>query len=666
MFAVVITEKGGSQRKLDFDKTEVTIGRVQGNDIILPKGNVSKRHSRIVLKDNRFIVVDLKSTNGTYVNGRKITSPLVVKAGDKIYIGDFIITLEEPAGASASPGGAGMSAPPPMPASPMSAPMGGAPPGGGFGGSPAPMGGPPPGGGFGGSPAPMGGPPPGGGFGGSPAPMGASPQGGFGGSPAPMGGPPPLGGGARSAPPPPRPGGGGFGPPAPIAPAPPPLPRQESPPSEPPPMPAGADRFALDEEPAEETAVPSPRVVQPARSPSGPLQAQREAPAQREAAMRTDAPPPQREAPAQREAPPQREQREAPPQREAPAPARMESPRETSRAIEAPRVMGGAAASDVVHEFRTIELGPEGLGPLGALMEEVGVLEIVVEGTSVLVDRGNGLTATGQRFTSGDSVTRVARHLLSRARVQLDASRPIAEATLPDGTHILAILPPVAVGGALVEIRRVGRPAPSGESLVSAGMLSADMLSTLRKAIATRRNVVVVGPSDAGVAQLVSVLAAMGGSDERLLVIEAMSELPIANPRAVRLAAAGTSFSELLVRASRLRADRVVIDGVRGGEAREALVLAASRGSGTIVGVRTASGEAVLHHLESLASLVGGRDGVNALVSSAVQVVVRLARGADGSRRIESISEASGGNLTELFEHGEGGFASTGATPTFG
>ncbi|MEQ9650820.1 MAG: FHA domain-containing protein, partial [Sandaracinaceae bacterium] len=113
MFAVVITEKGGAQRRLDFDKNEVTIGRVQGNDIILPKGNVSKRHSRIVLKDNRFIVVDLKSTNGTYVNGRKITSPLVVKAGDKIYIGDFILTLEEGAGAAAG-------APPPGP--PASAP----------------------------------------------------------------------------------------------------------------------------------------------------------------------------------------------------------------------------------------------------------------------------------------------------------------------------------------------------------------------------------------------------------------------------------------------------------------------------------------------------------------------------------------------------------------
>src|SRR5947207_4967411 len=104
MFAIVVNEKGGEQRRIDFDKPEVTIGRVQGNDIILPKGNVSKRHSRIVLKDGKFIIVDLKSTNGTYVNGRKITSPLVIKGADKVYIGDFILSVEDPAlGADAAP-----------------------------------------------------------------------------------------------------------------------------------------------------------------------------------------------------------------------------------------------------------------------------------------------------------------------------------------------------------------------------------------------------------------------------------------------------------------------------------------------------------------------------------------------------------------------------------
>ena len=111
MFSVIISEKGGAERRETFDRTEINVGRVQGNDLMLPKGNVSKRHSRIVLKDGKFIIVDLKSTNGTYVNGRKITSPLVVKDSDKIYIGDFIVGVDEAANAE----GDGASASPPEP-----------------------------------------------------------------------------------------------------------------------------------------------------------------------------------------------------------------------------------------------------------------------------------------------------------------------------------------------------------------------------------------------------------------------------------------------------------------------------------------------------------------------------------------------------------------------
>jgi predicted component of type VI protein secretion system len=116
MYAVVITDEGGVRRRLDFSKPELTVGRVQGNDIVLAKRNVSKQHARLTLKDNQAIVVDLNSTNGTWVNGRKITSPYPLKRGDKIYIADFILTLEPAndgaARASTSPG---VSEPPPLP-----------------------------------------------------------------------------------------------------------------------------------------------------------------------------------------------------------------------------------------------------------------------------------------------------------------------------------------------------------------------------------------------------------------------------------------------------------------------------------------------------------------------------------------------------------------------
>src|SRR2546423_5956250 len=106
MFTIIISEKGGAERRESFDKTEINVGRVQGNDLMLPKGNVSKHHARLLYRDGRFIVTDLKSTNGTYVNGRKITQATIVREGDKIYIGDFVLRLE-------TNGAAGASVPPP-------------------------------------------------------------------------------------------------------------------------------------------------------------------------------------------------------------------------------------------------------------------------------------------------------------------------------------------------------------------------------------------------------------------------------------------------------------------------------------------------------------------------------------------------------------------------
>jgi len=97
-YRVTIIEKEGPARVMELDTSEVTIGRVKGNDVVLPKGNISKRHARVVDKDGKLILVDLKSTNGTYVNGRKLSSPRVLRERDKIYIGDFTLTVEQRAG----------------------------------------------------------------------------------------------------------------------------------------------------------------------------------------------------------------------------------------------------------------------------------------------------------------------------------------------------------------------------------------------------------------------------------------------------------------------------------------------------------------------------------------------------------------------------------------
>src|SRR5579871_5008679 len=106
MFVITLAERNGDSQQLEFNKNEITIGRLNGNDIVLAKGNVSKYHSRIVLKDGKFIIVDMKSTNGTYVNGKKIAAPQVIRPADKIYIGDYIINVDAKAGGEVSEDGA--------------------------------------------------------------------------------------------------------------------------------------------------------------------------------------------------------------------------------------------------------------------------------------------------------------------------------------------------------------------------------------------------------------------------------------------------------------------------------------------------------------------------------------------------------------------------------
>src|ERR1700745_1868682 len=103
MFTIIISEKGGAERRETFDKNEINVGRVQGHDLMLPKGNVSKHHARLLYRDGRFIVTDLKSTNGTYVNGRKIAQATIVREGDKIYVGDFVLRFEAAAGTAIAP-----------------------------------------------------------------------------------------------------------------------------------------------------------------------------------------------------------------------------------------------------------------------------------------------------------------------------------------------------------------------------------------------------------------------------------------------------------------------------------------------------------------------------------------------------------------------------------
>jgi pilus assembly protein CpaF len=476
-------------------------------------------------------------------------------------------------------------------------------------------------------------------------------------------------------------------------------------PSEPPPAAAGAERYPLDEEPADETMAPSPRVVAGAapRQPTPAAPVRQEAPPAAAPAPATDMPPPRAAAPAPAGAAPidgrgpsrslrrpsiprARDPRDplghvlatvaetidvgslVPP--EALDPERWREARSAIDAAIARLEREGGSPGDRESLASSALQEALGLGPLGPLLDDPGVLEIVIEGPStILVDRGSDLAPVPGRFSSADQLVTIVGRLLARGGAVLDGSSAMVETTLPDGAHVIAMLPPVALRGPVIEIRRTGRAPVTGESLVQNGLLTNDMLGVLRSAIEARRNVVVVGPGEVGVGSVVSAIANLAHSDDRVLAIEASPELALSAPHVVRLSASsGVRLGTLLAQAPRLRSDRLVLDGVSGPETRDALVLLASRGAGCVLGVRTSPTGPALEHLEALAGLDNGTNGVSRLLASAIHVLVRVGRDANGARRIVLIAEVTNDKGTpvshEIFGH-YGDFQRAEHTPTF-
>ena len=622
MFTVVITEKGGAQRRMEFDKSEVTIGRVQGNDIILPKGNVSKRHSRIVLKDNRFIVVDLKSTNGTYVNGRKITSPLVVKPGDKIYIGDFIMTVEDGPSADGYAGDVAAASQAPMSPERMrrATDQGEPAHSGPFGGSAAPP------------PLPSHGDSAGFGQGRDEARGLSSPAGGQRVMSPPPQAPPPSGPtdyAVSAAPVPSSSPGAGSAPSqrspfsAPVPSGPPPLGRSES---------AGLGGPTV----PPSRVGPPPRGLDSALRQLMPLVAQRFDVAEpNSAALRN-----------------QDRWNDA-----------HNVVRDAVQQIDAGNVDREVLIQAAVREA-------VGLGPLEDLLSDDSVREIVVEGPHrVVADFGSGLQPVDGVFSSADGVVIVARRLLAQAGDYLDGSRAIHQAALPYGPHVTVVLPPVAVRGPVIEVRRMGHGFKL-DDLKSRGMLDGAISDVLIAAVEKRRNILVAGPGNSGVTTLIGAMASAVDKVERVVTVESVPDLVIEGPQVLSLGTgnpgSGFSLSAVVEQASRMRADRMVVDDVRGADAFDVLTTIASRASGNFIGIHSAPGqraEEAIHGLVRLAGR-GDRSAIQLLLDSAAHLVVQLDRDIDGVRRVQRVAEITAGQSQELFNHDDG-FQATGHRATF-
>jgi pilus assembly protein CpaF len=292
-----------------------------------------------------------------------------------------------------------------------------------------------------------------------------------------------------------------------------------------------------------------------------------------------------------------------------------------------------------------------GLGPLEPLFRDPAVTEVMVcgpERTYVEVE-GRVREAPGL-FADEAHLRHVVDRILAPLGRRIDEGSPMADARLPDGSRVNVVIPPLAVDGTALTIRRFGHERLRGTDLVANGTLSQGDLERLHSEVAARKNILVSGGTGSGKTTLLAALCEAIGPDERVITIEDAAELKIPLLHVVRLEsrpASGEGVGEVTIRslvrnALRMRPDRIIVGEVRGGETLDMLAAMTTGHEGSISSVHASSPRDALARLRVMA-MMGGLElpyaAVGEQVTSAIDVVVHCVREANGSRRVREIVE---------------------------
>jgi len=705
MFTIVISEKGGAERRETFDKNEINVGRVQGNDLMLPKGNVSKHHARLLYRDGRFIVTDLKSTNGTYVNGRKIAQATIVREGDKIYIGDFILRIDgERAGGEEAPpqpdagGSQPVPAPPPMGMGPPPMPpqpMGGPPPMMQQPMPPAPMG--PPQQGFQ-PPQPM-----------PPMPMGPGPAG------TPLGppviqppqqqplmtspAPPPMGMPA-GMPPLPNNQLGGLPTPGAMAPvgprfpnAMPPLPQQQ-PPQQQPPRPGAGDsqnvsHYPLERDPDESSdgnvqapgQAPNQRVPAPPRvptlgsaglrgtlamgggAPAAPVQLQQRPPSMPPAARPSQpSSAPSRLPP--RETPQQAGRRlalntlvdnvvealgDANVVRSAQLPPDVVSRIEKLAADHAKAMKDdGDVPNDIDIEAVKADAIREltGFGAIGPLLDDEEVAEVFcMRHDQVVAVRAGAVVLADTAYTSDAALGRAIERLAATSGQPARPDEVFIDRRLARGAHMLAFRPPASAANAIV-VRKRRKIEMSLEDFVRLSAVSRAMATFLESCLQARANILVCGSTPSASSMFLGALVAAGTPGDRVAVLQDEEEFGVATGQVLRLAASAGMSSDAQVRAAaRMRPERMVVGNMSGPLALAVLETIGEGSEGVLAAVSAPSLRQGLSRLcgQLLMARPGlASDAARDLLGEAFDIAVEIHMLPDGRHRVARVSELAG------------------------
>ncbi|MGA2274767.1 MAG: CpaF family protein [Bryobacteraceae bacterium] len=295
-----------------------------------------------------------------------------------------------------------------------------------------------------------------------------------------------------------------------------------------------------------------------------------------------------------------------------------------------------------------------GLGPLEPLLQDPTVSDILVTTPKlVYVERAGKLYRTPVEFKDDAHLLRIIEKVVSRVGRRVDESSPLVDARLPDGSRVNAAIPPVAVDGPLLSIRRFGRHAMKGEDLVTKLSLTEGMLELLKSCVKARLNILISGGTGAGKTTLLNALSSYIPEDERIVTIEDAAELRLQQTHVARLetrpanveGVGAIHIRQLVINALRMRPDRIIVGEVRAEEALDMLQAMNTGHDGSLTTIHANTPRDALGRLEVMVGMANANMGLRSMrqqIAAAVNVFVQISRFSDGSRRVTHITEVVG------------------------
>jgi pilus assembly protein CpaF len=316
---------------------------------------------------------------------------------------------------------------------------------------------------------------------------------------------------------------------------------------------------------------------------------------------------------------------------------------------------GGGLPAETLHELVESALADlVGYGPLELLLRDPEINEIMVNGASlVFIERGGELYETDLRFADTSHLMQIIDRILLPLGRRVDYDMPTADARLPDGSRVNVVIPPVAVDGPTLTIRKFLQTKMSIEDLINLGTLTPYAAKFLEACVVARLNILISGNTSSGKSTLLNILSTFIPAYERIITIEDAVELQMKQRHVVRLetklagvdGAGAVSIRELVRNALRMRPDRLVVGEVRGGETLDMLQAMNTGHSGSLTTLHANSPRDAIARLETTA-LMSGIDlpiiAIRKQISSAVNLIIHTARLSDGTRKVMQITELAG------------------------